>query len=478
MLIRNSLLYMVARLVPGLFGMATTALLTRVLDVAGYGIYGLVLVIMTFVSTMGFDWLGVSFLRFYDGKEGGERTIATFAYIFLALVLLSAGLTGIAGAFGAFSGSQAPIYVLGIVLAWSYSWFELAARLETASLRPMRYLFMNLGRAALILAAAVGAAWITHDPVWTAVGTGVGMFGGALMGSMRGRYLAPGLFDRALALKVLAFGFPLAVSLTLNGLIGSGTRALVQALGSAEDLGFYTAAFILVQNTLVIMAVGVASASFPLAVRAVESGDAARAQRQLLANGSLLLAVIAPACLGMALTADGVASTLVGHKFTPTVALLTPWMAAAAFFAGLRAHYLDHAFQLGRRPSLQVWVTVVAAILAIGLSIYLIPRYGPVGAAMAVTVAMVASCVHATIAGRLAYPLPLPLGAALRVLGACLFMALMVEAVPGRGAVVFMLQVSVGVLAYAAAGFALNVVDLRSRAMPFILRWARRVPSA
>jgi len=477
MLIRNSLLYMIARLVPGIFGMATTALLTRLLDVAAYGLYGLALVVMTFVSTMGFDWLGVSFLRFYDGKGGDQRTVATFVYIFLMLGLLSGALTCVAWAFGAFSGTLAPIYALGIGLAWSYSWFELAARLETASLRPFRYLIMNLGRAAMILVAAVGAAWITRDPVWTAVGTGIGMFGGAMLGSMRSQDLAPRLFDRTLAVKVLAFGIPLAASLTLSGVISSGTRALVQALGSAEALGLYTAAFILVQNTLVIMAGGIASASYPLAVRAVEGGDPAKAHRQLLANGSLLLAVMAPACLGMALTADGVAHTLVGHKFATTVAELTPWMAAGAFFGSMRAHFLDHAFQLGRRPGLQVWVTAVAAIIAIGLSCILIPRYGPVGAAMAVALAMAGSCIHAIISGRYAYPVPLPLATGARVLAACIFMALLVGAMPDKGTVAFMLQVIVGVLAYTAAAFAFNILDLRSHALPFIARRARRAPS-
>ncbi len=207
------------------------------------------------------------------------------------------------------------------------------------------------------------------------------------------------------------------------------------------------------------MAGGIVSASYPLAVRAVESGDAERARRQLLANGSLLLSVMAPACLGMALTADGAANTLVGHAFAPTVALLMPWMAIGAFFASMRAHFLDHAFQLGRRPGLQVLVTAVAAIIAIGLSIFLIPRYGPVGGAIAVTIAMAVSCVHASLAGRLAYPVPLPLAAAGRVL------------------VAFAAQVVVGVAAYGAAAFALNLLDLRSAALSFIARRARRAPS-
>ncbi len=479
MLIRNSLLYMLARLLPGAFGMATTALLTRILDVESYGVYGLALVIMTFVSTMGFDWLGVSFLRFYAGAEKDDgRTVATFVYIFLALGLLSALLTAIAWAFGAFSGAQAPIYALGIVLAWSYSWFELAARLETAGLRPFRYLVMNLGRAGLIFLGAVGAAWLTRNPVWTAVGTGIGMLGGAMMGSMRGEKLAPRYFDPALARRVLAFGLPLAASLTLSGLINSGTRALVQVLGSSEALGLYTAAFILVQNTLMVMAGGIASAAYPLAVRAVESGDPDRARRQLLANGGLLLALMAPACLGIALTADGIAHTLVGHKFTAMVATLTPWMAAGAFFGVMRAHFLDHAFQLGRRPGLQVWVTCVAAVIAVSLCFLLIPRFGPVGGAMAVTAGMAVSCVHASIASRFAYPVPLPLSAGVRVLAACVFMGLLVRMVPGSSLPALVVQVVVGVLAYGSAAFVLNVIELRSRTLPVIARWTKRAPSA
>jgi len=477
MLIRNSLLYMLARLLPGVFGMATTALLTRLLDVGSYGVYGVALVIMTFVSTMGFDWLGVSFLRFYDGKAGGDRTVATFVYIFFGLLALSGLLTLLAWAVGAFTGVQAPIYALGILLAWSYSWFELAARLETAGLRPFRYLAMNLARAALIFVGAAGAAWMTHDPVWTAVGTGVGMFCGALLGTMRSHSLAPRLFDPALARRVLAFGIPLAASLTLTGLISAGTRALVGALDSAEALGLYTAAFILTQNTLMIIGGGIASAGYPLAVRAVESGDVGRARRQFLANGSFLLAVMAPACLGMALTADGVANTLVGHKFAPMVATLTPWMAAGAFFGTMRAHFLDHAFQLGRRPGLQVWVTCVAAVVALGLSAFLIPRYGPVGAAMGVTAGMAVSAIHASIVSRFAYPVPLPIATGIRVLAACVFMGLLVRAVPGSSLFAFATQVAVGAVAYVAAAFALNVIDFRSRALPFLLRWTRGVLS-
>lgn len=479
MLIRHSFLYVVARVLPGLLGMATTAILTRLLDVRGYGIYGLALVIMTFVSTMGFEWLGISFVRFNEGRQHDERMVATFVHMFFSVVLLSGGLTALAWLFGLFSTGEAPVYLLGIILAWSYAWFELSARLETANMRPFRYLGMNLGRAGFILLGAAGAGWLTRDPVWTTVGTGLGMLGGAMFGTMRRHRMTLRLFDRELALKVLAFGLPMAISMTLSSIITSGSRALVQFLDSSEALGLYTATFVLVQNSLAIMASGIAAAGYPLAVRAVESGDPARARRQLLANGTLLLAVLAPACLGMALTARGISSTLVGPKFSAGVALITPWMAAGTLFAGCRAHYLDHAFQLGRRPGLQVWVTCVAAVVATGASFYLIPRYGPVGAAMAVTIAMAVSCCHAAVAGRWAYPIPMPVAAVPRIALCCVLMAVAVHAMPGRGLPGLLLQVAIGVAVYGASAVALNILDLRDRAFEILPSrfWRREIPA-
>jgi O-antigen/teichoic acid export membrane protein len=76
MLIKNSAIYMVATLLPGLFSLATTAALTRLLDPHEYGLYGLALVVMTLGSSVMFDWLGVSFIRFYQAKREDPRLVA------------------------------------------------------------------------------------------------------------------------------------------------------------------------------------------------------------------------------------------------------------------------------------------------------------------------------------------------------------------------------------------------------------------
>ena len=217
-----------------------------------------------------------------------------------------------------------------------------------------------------------------------------------------------------------------------------------------------------------VVASGIASAGYSMAVRALEGGDLLGAQRQMSANGTLLLAIIAPSCLGLALTAHGFTTIMLGHDFRSTAVVLAPWMTAAAFFASIRAYFFDFAFQLGRRPILQVWVIAVAAASALGLSILLIPRMGPVGAAIAVTAAMVISCCHSALAGRRIFQLPIDVGAAARIMLCCGLMALIVLSIPVAGTTGFLLQVFLGMLGYVCAAIALNVLDLRTRLVSFV----------
>jgi O-antigen/teichoic acid export membrane protein len=222
------------------------------------------------------------------------------------------------------------------------------------------------------------------------------------------------------------------------------------------------------------MGTGIASAGYSLVVRDVERGDHAAARRQLLANGSLLLAVLAPASMGIALTGDSIATSLVGSKFEVGVAPLMPWMALSSFLGGMTSCYFDQAFQLGKRPHLKIWSAGITGVLSIGLSIYLIPFYGPLGAALALFAASTFTNVYSIIVGRYAYRVPLPIAGGLRVGICCVIMTLAVVGLPNSGWTGLLLRAVVGVIAYALSAIAVNLLDCRDHAV----RLARRAAPA
>ena len=471
MIVRHSLFYIVARFLPGVLGMTTTALLTRFLTPEQYGVYGFALLVMTFTAGMGFDWLGISFMRFYEARQNDPAFLATILRLFVTTIVLLSIPTALVWVFGGVLGTSPAIFTLGIVMAVFYAWFELAARYEVANFRPMQYLKMNVGRAAVAMAGCVTAAAVTHNPMWTACGLLLGTAAGAMLGDRAWSKVNWRAVDPKLTSQILAFGLPYAASLTLAAFVNSGTRAMVQGFGSLEALGYFTAAFLLIQNTLVIIATGLGSATYPVAVRAVESGNRREAEAQLRRNGALVLAVMAPAALGMALTGPSLAATLVGPAFAEPVAQLTPWMTLAAFLSTVRANYLDHAFQLGHRPFRQVWVSGAAALVVMGTGFYLIPAEGPLGAAKAMTLGMAAAFVLGLVLMRRAYPMPLPIAEGARVLAACLVMALAVRMLPGVGPWWLAGQVTIGCASYALAGLGLNLLASRDA----LWAWTRRL---
>ncbi len=431
--------------------MATTALLTRLLDPAAYGLYGLALVVATFGSTLVFDWLGLAYLRV---AQGAPDAFGTVVVLFAGLAAVTAAGAALAWAAGWLAGPAGLAVAGGLLLMSCYAAFELAARLPVARFQPGRFVLMNGGRGLLSLLGAAGAAWLTRNPVWTVCGTALGTACGVLLGGKRLDW--PG-FDAVLARRLLRFGLPLAVSLALAGIATSGVRGLLEALDSAEALGLYTAAFLLVQNTLSVVAAGIASAGYSVAVRALERGDDVAARRQVEANWSLLLAVLAPMAVGMALTGPGLAAALVGPHYVAGVARLTPWLAAAGFFAGVRAHGLDHVFQLGGRPACLAGVTALAAVLAVGLTVVLVPQFGPVGAAAASAVAAGCSGAASLGWGWRVWRVQFPFDTAARVGIACALMAMAVCAMPGG----FAADLLAGVASYIVAAVALNVLGAR-----------------
>ncbi len=478
MVLRDSLLYVVAKIIPGVLGIATTSTLTHLLPPSVFGLYGLALIIMNFASAVAFDWIGLSFMRFYETGRADPRTIPTFALLFYGVAGLTAAVVLSAAVAGLVPRDQAALTVLGLTMAWAYSLFELVGRFEVASYRPGRYLAINVTRAVLMLVCTLVPAALTRDVLWTAAGTTTGL-SLAVAVAARGRLkFRPGLFNAVLGRQVITFGTPFILSMLLAGLFTSGVRAMVGLLTDIGSLGLYTAAAALSQNVLTVIASGIESATYPLAVRAVERGDAAATRIQLSQNFTVMFAVMAPASLGLALTSAELAHQLVGPAFRPAVAGLVPWMSATVLLGAVRGVYLDHAFQLGKRSSSQVVVSAGAAVLALAGTSLLVPRIGLVGAPVATTAAMALSCVHAWYAGRRAQPMPIPLGAAARVLLGCMAMALAVGSVASGAWFSLALKMCAGGAAYAASALALDILDLRAACRQTLPLAARRLREA
>jgi O-antigen/teichoic acid export membrane protein len=262
--------------------------------------------------------------------------------------------------------------------------------------------------------------------------------------------------------ELLRYGLPLTATFALEFVVSSSDRFLLGALASVDEVGRYAVSYDLGFQSVIALLMIVNLAAFPLSVRAVEARGRAGAETELRQHGTTLLLVALPAVVGLGVLAPNVAEVMIGREFRATAVSALPIIAAAALLSGLKAFYFDLSYQLGRVTGVQVWISAAAALLNVALNIWLIPRYGATGAAMATVAAYATGCGLSWAFGALGVRLPLPLGDWARVaLAAGLMGFALWPLAHFRGAPALVLQCVVGAVSYGALALALDLSGAR-----------------
>jgi O-antigen/teichoic acid export membrane protein len=476
---RDSIIYVLSKLLPSGISFATSMVLTWLISPADYGLYGLGLAISMMASNLFFDWHALSVMRFFQVNHQNRAFLPTMTAMFVGLCGISLVVCALASLSGLTSAYPLLIWIC-LPGTWAYAWFEFAARIQVARFQAMRYFWMNLARNAAIFAAGAAAAWLTHNALVILAASFAAMFLAGLLYLPDDARPDFGRLDTALVRQISLYGWPIIFTMTLNGLSGAVTRPILDGLSGREAVGFFTVAYTLAQNTINVISSGVGSATYSMAVKAVDSGDTALARAQLSSNCALLFGLLLPSAIGVGMLAPSLARLFVSPQFVAPVAELTPWMAVAAFFVGLRCNYVDHAFQLGHRTKLQTLVMTVVAGSNIGLNFLLIPRYGYTGAGMAMAAASAIGLLLALIAAPRCYPLPYPWRTLGEVTLASAFLALSLWLMQGHAGLLWLsTQIAVASAVFGLVLMTFNTLGLRSKLLesPNVQKLLRR-PSA
>jgi O-antigen/teichoic acid export membrane protein len=238
-----------------------------------------------------------------------------------------------------------------------------------------------------------------------------------------------GRFDRTLRRNAWVFSAPLALTYAVGAALQYGDRFMVAGLAGAQALGIYTVATVLVDRPTSLAGIAITTATFPRVVATLENDGIEAARTQLGFNGILLLAVAAPACVGLMLIAPELAGITVGAAFRNGLVILLPIVAATALIRIMSAHFTDHAYHLARRSDLMLLAYGPFALLNLGIDVVLIPRYGVLGAAWAALGCVSLQCLVSAILARRVFPLWLPPLDVARVAAALVPMVVLARAI-------------------------------------------------
>lgn len=465
MLIRHGVAYLLTRFGAGLINFITILLYTRLLTVEEYGRYALLIAGVGLVSGVSTVWLAEAALRFTNPQCVFPELICAIRRLQVYVLLSLTGLT--ISALPLVRSAEWQLLVgVGIGLLWLQSIYDIRLHLLRALLRPDVF--------ALVVALRAMATLVVG---WGAVSLGLGAFGAAI-GHLMGLAVAilfpvpslkgAGSVSAELVHKIWRYGAPLSVSYLLAHILHTSDRFFIAFFCGEGAAGAYAAVYDMTAQTLALFLLSAANASTPLIFKAASENADAKMRELLRENLALLLTIGVIGVVMWWKVAPTLIARFIGLGYQENLALLAPIIAAATLITDLRTHHFVIPLKIKQFTSALVVDTFVAALGNILLNLWLIPRIGILGAAIATLISYTISLIIATtLACRKAFVV-----VSWRDV-ACIFLcgvgaASCLTTLPSTTAGQALLNGLFGGIIYAAGILALNIAGWRDRLWRFL----------
>jgi O-antigen/teichoic acid export membrane protein len=461
MLIRQASINLSANVLSALLGLLSVFVFTRLFSAHDYGVYLLGVGFASVISVAFIGWFRNLILSEHAKDNGADIRGLVLSGYFVAC--LSAPL---AYGLGRLVGLDAWAAAAAVGLAIAVGLFELTQDLVRARLLATTAMKATLVRSISVLGLGVVFTLVDRTGFLLLASSALAYLLATWVQARAWRGVVV-KFDGPTLLGAAKQGLPLTISLTLLAISSVTDRFMIANLVGAADAGKYIAGLDLVRQTLMMPAISMAAAFFPLAVLTLANQGHAALRSHLSECAELLFSVTLPACLGFAVIAPHVANVVLGVDFRETAAEIMPIIAVAVVFQVLTQQYLHVSFLLSGRNSFYLINTVSIIAANVILSYVLISEYSVVGAAWARLGADVFGFACALILSRRAFPIPIPLRRLALTMIAGLMMALLVGAldrslhVSDLAACVIL--VFAGLTSYAALCWAFDISRLRAR---------------
>ena len=479
MLIRQTLAYLPAQLLSPLMQFVAAILLTHALGAADYGLTMLIFASQELVFLVCLSWWTTFFMRYGVrlGVDADPRALAGTESAVLAVSSLAQVAMTLAVIVITEPGVSWPFYVGACLFTVTRSHLgflsERARRQAAIGAYSLVQIVAPAGALALT-AGLMALGRVTPEQVLLVFALMQAVVGWSVAWRL-GLLVRPHRPDRAVLRAAAAFGLPVVVSNLLSWLGGNGIRFVVHHGAGATALGLMSVGWGLATRLSGVAAMVVAAAAYPLAVKAMEAGDAAGAKRQLSNNSALLLALLAPAAFGLWALCQPFTELLVAQEYHAATIAVLPWALLGASIRNLRLHGWDQLYLLCEAPRAMVVLDAIEAALTVAAAALGLWLGGLVGAVAGTSLAAVVVALGDWAYLRHRFGLQAPFSVYGRVLMAA---ALMFGAFAAAGQAGWRVRadwVSLGTGALAGAGvYTLALALLFPRETAAVAAWMRR----
>jgi O-antigen/teichoic acid export membrane protein len=392
-------LYIVANVTPRIAMFVVLIVLTRLLPVAEYGLFALVVTTGEILEMASADWIRIYLLRTEAGQAklrprrlgravvlSAGATLAALGTSVLAIPFISDGRTG-------------EMTVAVIVYIMAFALLRTTLTLLQLSRNHRAFAAVECGRGLANLAATIIMAIIhPHSFLLTSIALSLTTGTSAALGlAFSARYLTRPIFPRGGYFVALAFGVPFVAANTLFFTIGWFDRFVLNYFHGPATVGVYVAAYAIARQPVELFLGALNNFTFPMLVHAYANGGAQKAgpvQSGLLTTMTLLgIGIVA----GLSLLAEPLATLLFPPAYRADAAVLVPWIATATFILSIKQFIFDNTLHATQQNWLHLVTMIPSVFVSIGFGILLVRNYGQFGAAINYVVVSIIAMLSAAI---------------------------------------------------------------------------------
>lgn len=452
-LFRNTMLYMPAQVLGPFVQFAVVVAWTHLLAPAAFGVVTFVIAAQELTALVGIVWWSLYVLRFRQRYEGADedrfRAMDTRMALYGSMSQIVAApfcLLAVGVSADAVTTAAAAAYLVTRLLVVHYSeWARSQHRIRAYTVAQFAGPIFGSG----LSIAAIPIFGATPAVVLLSMALGQGAGAAAVMASL-GVRRPPGTFDRAIFGEARHYGAPLILGGLFAWTAINGIRVLVEYGEGVVGLGLLSAGWGLGQRITNFIAMVCTAAAFPIAVDRIESGDRRGALEQVALNGTLMLALLVPATVGVAVLAGPLVNLLIAADYRSVTILVLPIATAAGAIRTYKTHTADQAGLLLERTRALTVSNLADAVMTMLCAAVGLAYGGIVGAAIGCLAGTTLVTLGALVFAVRWLELPIHLGAYLRIFAAvCGMFAVLVNLPSPRTATGIAITILLGALAYA-----------------------------
>lgn len=380
--------YFPSKLIEGLIGFITILIITRLFSPNDYGNYSLTLATIN-ILVIFIGWISMAIIRFYPEYEKYKKlvyfniNIIKLSFIIIAaisiLFLLSIILIK-----NRLSSQLYSFMLIGNFLFVLIAFFEILQ----AFLRSKREIIWY----SIFLLFKVVFGFILGMMLIILFNFGIdGLFWGTIISLL---LILPVLWKKSVerirfnnlkisksfVWEISNYSLPLVVSNLAAWLLRLSDRYILKLYKGSHEVGIYSASYNISENSILLLASLILLASGPISINIWEKKGLDESKIFVNKTTRLFLIICIPLVVILSILSKPIIMLMTGNEYLDGYKIV-PLVVSGAFFLGLQQRF-QLAFLFYKKTKILLFATVTSGLLNLILNLFLIPKYGYMGAAI------------------------------------------------------------------------------------------------